>query len=38
MNLFEEKDCSVTVYALAAMAAFGPECLEWDPLILRDAF
>lgn len=20
------------------MAAFGPECLDWDPLILRDAF
>ena len=28
----------VTVYALAAMAQFGPECLQWDPLVLRDAF
>ena len=28
----------VTVYALAAMAQFGAQCLQWDPLVLRDAF
>jgi hypothetical protein len=32
------KECFVTPVALAAIRKFGPESLEWDPLILRDAF
>lgn len=38
MNIFRNKNCSPTTYALAAYRAFGPQALEWDPLILRDAF
>lgn len=38
MNLFERKDCMLPVYALAAMNRFGQDALDWDPLILRDAF
>lgn len=38
MNLFQRRDCQVTIYTLAAMRKYGQEALEWDPLILRDAF
>lgn len=38
MNLFEDKNCMVTTYTLAALAKLGMQCLNWDPLILRDAF
>lgn len=38
MNIFLENNCSPSTYALAAYRAFGPQCLDWDPLILRDAF
>lgn len=38
MNLFERKDCMLTVYTLAAIKKFGLEALQWDPLVLRDAF
>lgn len=38
MKLFERKDCMLTVYTLAAVSKFGLEALQWDPLILRDAF
>lgn len=38
MNLFERKDCMLPVYALAAVGRFGQDALDWDPLILRDAF
>ena len=33
-----KKDCFVTSMALMALRKLGPESLEWDPLILRDAF
>ena len=38
MTLFQRKDCMLPVYALAAMNRFGQDALDWDPLILRDAF
>lgn len=32
------KECFVTPVTLAALKAFGLESLDWDPVILRDAF
>ena len=37
-NIFQSKTCSPTTFALAAYKAFGPQALQWDPLIVRDAF
>lgn len=38
MNLFQRKDCMVPVYALAAVSKFQQQAVNWDPLVLRDAF
>lgn len=38
MNLFQRKDCMLPIYTLAAISKFGQQALDWDPLILRDAF
>lgn len=38
MILFQRKQCMLPIYILAAMNKFGAQALDWDPLILRDAF
>lgn len=38
MNLFQQRGCMPTTYVLAALAKLGQQALDWDPLILRDAF
>lgn len=38
IDVFREKNCSPAVYALTAVSKFGLQCLDWDPLVVRDAF
>lgn len=37
-SIFLDGNCMVTTYTLAAISKLGLECLDWDPLIVRDAF
>lgn len=37
-DIFKKADCSPASLALTAVAQFGLECLQWDPLVMRDSF